>query len=64
MAALELGEVVACPQFSDKPGVRCDLPSEVLQTVYQDSTHGEVEVIAIRCVLGHVYCGPREFLTP
>lgn len=60
---LELGELVPCPQYTDDPGVRCNLPSEVQSRHYTNSTSGEVEVIAIRCILGHIYCGPREFLS-
>jgi hypothetical protein len=65
VTSLELGELVPCPhwQDADSPGERCGLPSEVLRSVYQGSTSGELEVIAIRCVLGHTYCGPREFLS-
>lgn len=60
---LELGELVPCPQYTEDPGVRCGLPSEVHQAVYTNSTDGELEIIAIRCVVGHTYCGPRMYLS-
>ena len=50
-------ELLPCPQRMI--GHRCNHPAEVVSK----HVFGEMEVVSIYCILGHVYSGPREFVT-
>ena len=53
-----------CPAYIDIDGkVRCGLPAEVTGRYVASSTSGPVESIKIRCLSGHIFNGPVEFLT-
>jgi hypothetical protein len=53
-----------CPAYMDADGkVRCGLPAEVTSRYVVGSTCGPVESMKIRCLSGHVFNGPIEFLT-
>ena len=49
-------ELLPCPQRMI--GRRCNHPAEVVSK----HVFGEMEVVSIYCILGHVYSGPREFV--
>jgi hypothetical protein len=55
-------ELVDCPFYADSKDVRCGLPSEIVAQQTAQSTHGPVEIIAIRCVVGHFYTGPTDLM--
>lgn len=52
-----------CPAYLDKDGtVRCGLPAEVKIRYTMRSTDGPLESVMIRCLSGHFFNGPIEFL--
>jgi hypothetical protein len=55
-------ELVSCPHYEDDPEQRCGLPSEVLGRSVMESTSGPVELIKIRCILGHYFNCPVDML--
>ena len=53
-----------CPAWLDEEGaVRCGLPAEVRRRFITRSTGGPLESAMIRCLAGHWFNGPIEFLT-
>jgi hypothetical protein len=53
-----------CPAYFDEQGsVRCGLPAEVEYRYTQGSTGDQLESAKIRCLRGHWFNGPIEFLT-
>ena len=55
-------ELVACPHYEDDPDDRCGLPSEVLRRSVLESTNGPVDLVKIRCILGHWFNCPADML--
>jgi hypothetical protein len=53
-----------CPAYLDEEGAqRCGLPAEVTARYTVRSTDGPLESVKIRCLSGHWFNGPIEFLT-
>jgi hypothetical protein len=53
-----------CPAYLDQDDLhRCGLPAEVKQRFISRSTSGPVESIVIRCLAGHFFNAPVEFLS-
>jgi hypothetical protein len=53
-----------CPAWMDQDGAaRCGLPAEVRCRFTMRSTDGPVQSAMIRCLAGHQFNGPVEFLT-
>jgi hypothetical protein len=53
-----------CPAYlSDDGAARCGLPAEVEMRYTVRSTDGPLESAKIRCLRGHWFNGPIEFLT-
>jgi hypothetical protein len=53
-----------CPAYFDEEGLaRCGLPAEVEYRYTLGSTSGQLENARIRCLRGHWFNGPIEFLT-
>lgn len=57
---------MSCPAHLDADGAdgaaRCGLPARVQWRYVIDSTVGPIESAAIRCLSGHFFNGPIEFL--
>ena len=54
-----------CPAYLDEGGLaRCGLPAAVLSRVIAESTAGPVEIVKIKCPVGHHFNAPVEFLSP
>jgi len=55
---------VDCPAYLDEDcAIRCGLPAEVMRRFLMNSTDGPLESATIRCLAGHFFNGPIEFLT-
>jgi hypothetical protein len=53
-----------CPAYLDDEGTaRCGLPAEVKCSYTMQSTDGPLDSVMIKCVSGHWFNGPLEFLT-
>jgi hypothetical protein len=53
-----------CPAYMDDCGaVRCGLPAAVEYWYTVESTDGPLESAKIRCLRGHGFNGPVEYLT-
>jgi hypothetical protein len=53
-----------CPAYLDEDAlVRCGLPAAVLYRAIAESTGGPVEIVKIKCPVGHHFHAPIEFLS-
>jgi hypothetical protein len=54
-----------CPAYLDEEGtVKCGLPADIRYRYIIRSTDGPLESAIIRCLSGHSFNGPIEFLAP
>ena len=53
-----------CPAWLDDQCLaRCGLPAEVLRRFVIESTSGPLESVMIKCLAGHFFTAPIEFLS-
>jgi hypothetical protein len=53
-----------CPAYLDEDGLaRCGLPAAVLYRAIAESTDGPVEILKIKCPVGHHFHAPIQFLS-
>ena len=53
-----------CPAYLDEDcRARCGLPAAVLCRAIAESTDGPVEIVKIKCPVGHHFHAPIEFLS-
>jgi hypothetical protein len=53
-----------CPAYLDEGGLaRCGLPAAVLYRAIAESTDGPVEILKIKCLVGHHFHAPIQFLS-
>jgi hypothetical protein len=50
-------ELLPCPTGG------CSLPAEVMHRTTTNSPGGDLDIIALVCILGHTYAGPESFVT-
>ena len=54
-----------CPAYLDENGLaRCGLPAAVLCRAIAESTDGPVEIVKIKCPVGHHFHAPIELISP